>query len=147
MDFQNQGQNQIPGQVPGGMPGGMPNMPFSVRPIPQQENGMSTAAMVTGIIGGISTLFLPFYLPCIFAGVSIVLALLSRGGRNRLSSHAKAGLIVSVCSLVLNAFILAGCYYLVFHVPEFKEQFDQAYEQIYGESFEHTIEDAFGADN
>lgn len=40
MDFHNQMQNNIQN-----------NTPIYVRPIPQKENGMSTAAMATGITG------------------------------------------------------------------------------------------------
>lgn len=128
MDF----QNQTPGQNP-----------IIVSSNPIKENSMATAAMVTGIIGGLSTFILPFYLPCILCGISIVLAFLSKGRSPRLSAHAKSGFILSLCTLILNIFILAGCLYLFFCVPEFQEGFDQMYEQIYGESFFDSLEDSF----
>lgn len=127
MDF----QTQIPDQDP-----------INIRPHPPQENGMATAALITGIVGGLSTFVLPFYLPCVLGGVSIVLAFLSKGELARLSARARSGFIISLCSLLLNAALLAGCFYLVFHVPEFQEAFEQAYEQLYGESFY----DSFGSD-
>ena len=63
MDFQNQ----------------MPQEPVFVRSVAPKENNMATAAMTLGIIGGLSTFLLPFYLPCIFGGISMVLAFLSKG--------------------------------------------------------------------
>lgn len=101
----------------------------------QKENSMSKAALILSIIGGCSTFLLPFYLPCFFGGISMVLALLSKGNQAKLSSNAKAALTISVISVVINVVILAGCFYLVFNVPEFQEAFDQAYQQLYGESF------------
>lgn len=105
-----------------------------------QENSMTTAAMTIGIIGGVSTFLLPFYLPCIFGGISLVLAFLSKGSAPRLSKKAKAAFFTSICSIGINLCILAGCFYLVFHVPEFREAFDHLYEQIYEESFEDSLE-------
>jgi len=120
-----------------------PQEPIYVRSLVPQENSMATAAMVTGIIAALSTFVLPFYMPCLFGGLSMVLALLSKGNEPKLSSRAKSGFIVSLCSLILNTLILVGCFYLIFHVPEFQEAFDQAYEQLYGESFYESLEEPF----
>lgn len=127
MDFQNQ----------------TPQEPVFVRPMAPRENSMATAAMITGIVGALSTFVLPFYMPCVLGGVSIVLAFLSKGDTPRLSPRAKSGFIVSLCSLILNTFILVGCFYLVFNVPEFQEAFEHAYEQLYGESFYESLEEPF----
>ena len=143
MDF----QNPTPGQGPDQMPYGTPNPPQGpvyVQSAPViKENSMATAAMVLGIASGISTFLLPFELPCIFGGISIVLAFLSKGSKAKLSARAKTGFITSLCSVILNFFILAGCFYLVFNVPEFQEAFDEAYEQLYGESFYESFEEPF----
>lgn len=130
MDFQNQ----------------TPQRPVFVRSSIPGENSMATAAMVVGIIGGLSTFLLPFYLPCILGGISMVLAFLSKGSSSRLSARAKAGFITSLCSISINICILAGCFYLIFNVPEFQEAFDEAYEQLYGESFYDSLEDPFSND-
>ena len=131
MDFQNQ----------------MPQEPVFVRSVAPKENNMATAAMTLGIIGGLSTFLLPFYLPCIFGGISMVLAFLSKGSSPRLSARAKTGFLTSLCSIIINLCILAGCFYLVFNVPEFQEAFDQAYEQLYGESFYDSFEEPFSDDS
>ncbi len=138
MDFNNNMQNNMPDNM-----NMMGNMPYPAQPVRERENRMATAALITGILGAFSIICLPLYLPCIFAGISIVLALLSKGSKSKLSAYAKAGLITSVCSLILNLLILAGCYYLVFNIPEFRQEFNQAYEQIYGESFDDLIQDSF----
>lgn len=140
MDFQNQGQNQIPDNVQNNIPYGAPgNIPVQARPLPQKENSMSTAALTMAVIGCLTLFIMPVYLPTIFAGISIVLALLSKGSNPRFSPRAMTGMIASICSLVFNMLILILCFYLVFTVPEFHEQFEQTYEQIYGESFDDTL--------
>lgn len=142
MDFQNNIQNQPPYNMPGNRnPQG--NIPYPVQPVRQKENSMATAAMVVGIVGAASVIFLPFYLPCILGGISIVLALLSKGSAARLSTYAKTGMIVSLCSFALNAVLLGFSFYLFFAVPEYQEEFNRIYEQMYGESFDDAMEDSF----
>jgi len=139
MDFQNQYQNQMQN-----------NVPRPARPMQRQENAMSTAAMVTGIVGAVSIFFLPLYLPFFLGSISITLALLSKGSERKLSPHAKTGLITSACSLVVNAMILIFiiCFLFFFSSSEFltqyREQFNDYYEQLYGESFDDAMDDAFG---
>lgn len=125
MDFQQQTQN-IPEPIRSDLP---------------KENSMAAAAMVLGIIGAASTFLFPFYLPCIFGSISLVLAFLSKGASPRLSGRAKAAFLTSLCSILINFCILAGCFYLIFRVPEFQEAFDSFYEQIYGESFYDSLEE------
>ena len=100
---------------------------------------MSTAALTIAVIGCLAIFILPVYLPTIFAGISIVLALLSKGSSPYFSQRALTGMIVSICSLILNILIFILCICLVFTVPEFHEQFDKTYEQIYGESFDDAL--------
>lgn len=114
-------------------------MPVRIRPLPQSENSMSTAALITAIVGCLAIFILPVYLPAIFASISIVLALLSKGSSPYFSKRAMTSMIVSICSLILNILIFILCICLVFTVPEFHEQFEQTYEQIYGESFDDTL--------
>ncbi|WWR16469.1 hypothetical protein V1224_03135 [Lachnospiraceae bacterium JLR.KK008] len=142
MDFQNNSPNQMPYNMPGG-PGMQNQMPYPMPPVRQQENIMANAAMITGLVGAASIIFLPFYLPCIFGGISIVLALLSKGSQSRLSPHAKIGFIVTLCSFTLNAILFVFAMYLLMAVPEYQQQFNQLYEQMYGESFDDMMEDTF----
>ncbi len=141
MDFQNNIQNQMPGPGGGNIPG---NMPYRAPAVPQRENAMATASMITGIIGGLSIFLLPVYLPCFFAGISIVLALLSKGNRNKLSPYALAGMITSLCSVILNMAIMIACIFLFLKIPEYRQEFNRVYEQMYGESFDDTIKNSLG---
>lgn len=140
MDFHDHMQNQIQNNMQN-------NMPIYVRPIPQKENGMSTAAMTTGIIGAVSILTFPFFpfLPFLLAGVSITLAFLSRGRNRKLSAHAKAGFITSVCSLAVIClfFVLMICLIINSddYKQEFVDEFNKSYEEIYGEPFEFDLSD------
>lgn len=124
----------------------LPNTPEASMTDVPQENSMANAAMIVGIFGAVSTFLFPFYLPCMLGGISLVLAFLSKGNAPKLSSRAKAGFLTSLFSICINICILAGCFYLVFHVPEFQEAFDHLYEQIYGESFEDSLNAPFTDD-
>ncbi len=138
MDFQNNRQDygNMQPQIPG-------NAPYPGRPA-RQENAMSTAAMVTGILSIVSIFLLPVYLPLFFAGISIVLAFLSRGADRSLTSRAKAGFITALCSIFLNLAVMILFAYLLIHVPAYRQQFEELYEQMYGESLDDAMDDAFG---
>lgn len=83
---------------------------------------MDTASVVCGIIA-IATLCV-VYPTMIFAPLSIVFAMLSRGGELTFQPKAKAGLIISSITLALLAlmfiytlFIIYLCYGSIFNIP------------------------------
>ncbi len=130
MDYYNQMSNQTNGNMPG-------QRPVYVQSAAQPENQMSTAAMVTGIIALVSVILIPLFpfLPFIFSGVSIALAMLSRGSNKRFSSHARAGLVTSSCGLVLTFLLFALVIYLITSVAEYQDEWNRAYDRIYEETY------------
>lgn len=64
---------------------------------------MALASMVLGIIAIVTSGCI--YLAIVCGSLSIILALLSRGGRTELCTQAKAGLICGIVGFILTIFI------------------------------------------
>ncbi len=134
--FQNSPHNGFPkGQYPA-------DMPIYVRSTGQFDNTMATAAMITGILSALSLIFILLFpiLPFILGGVSIVLAMLSRGSGKQFSSYAKTGLATSICSISAVFLLTVVVCICLFTSETFMEEFNQTYEEYYGESFDDFYE-------
>ncbi len=134
--FQNSPHNGFPkGQYPA-------DMPIYVRSTGQFDNTMATAAMITGILSALSLIFILLFpiLPFILGGVSIVLAMLSRGSGKQFSSHAKTGMATSICSISAVFLLTVVVCICLFTSETFMEEFNQTYEEYYGESFDDFYE-------
>lgn len=110
-------------------------------------DSLATAAMVTGIFAIVSFIILPIYLPFMFGGISIVLALLSKGKAAKMVSKAKAGIICAVAGLVTNVALTVLSFYLVFTVPDLMDQVNDMFEDIYGVTFEEMLDDIMEGEN
>ena len=63
------------------------------------HSGMETAAIILGILSLVGSACFYLSIPC--AAIGILLALLSRGRKEHMSSRAKAGFCISAAGLVL----------------------------------------------
>lgn len=115
---------------------------------PQKDlhDSFSNAAMILGALSIVTGIMMTVYPPLVLGGLAILIALLSRGNEPVLRSKAKIGILCGIAGLILDIAIIAGSVYLVFSNAEYKEQFDTLYEQLYGETFEDTIEENWGID-
>ncbi len=109
----------------------------------RQTNHFATAALTMGILTVITTVMCTVFLPFLFAGLSLIFAVLSKGKNYTMNTNARTGIVTSIIGLALNIIIVAGSFYLVFTVPEYKEQLNSIYEQLYGESFDELWEETF----
>lgn len=147
MDFyNNNNQNQHNNPYPGNQPynSSFPNQPGYVPPRKSPADGMITAAMVLGIAAIVSAVMMTVYFPFVLGGISIIMALLSKGHEPKMVPKAKIGIICSIIGLVLNVTIIVGSIYTVFSNEAAYQQFDQMYEYFYGESFSDTYEELTG---
>ncbi len=146
MDYQPGNQQNGPG---GGYnpynpynPYGAPIMPAPVR---HKGEGMAVASMILGIISLVSLLFLQVTIPFLLGGVSIILAILSRGGEKKLPGKATAGIICSSSALVLAVlfciFAIWAAFVLPNRSPEFRKELNKACEQQYGVTYDELIEE------
>lgn len=83
--------------------------------------------------------FSVFFGSFICGGLAIVLAVLSKGYNTKMEKNAKIGLATGIIGVVLQIFLLGFSIYNIIHVPEFREQFNSIYEQMYGEPMDDSI--------
>lgn len=57
-----------------------------------------------------------------------------------MNSSATGGLVTGIVALSINMVLIVGSFYLIFTVPQMRQEFNDAYEQMYGESFDDTLE-------
>lgn len=99
----------------------------------EPANGLAYASMILGVIALASFFTFTIYPPIIFGSLSIILALLSRGGSLKMHSKAQNGVITSSIALGCDVAIFAMAFALIFVTPDF-------FESIYGMSYQEMIE-------
>lgn len=144
MDYQ-------PGPPQGGPGGGYnPYNPYNpygapLMPVRHKGDSMATASMILGIISLVSLMLLRLTTPFLLGGVSIILAILSRGGAKKLLSRAKAGITCSAISLTLDIALFTFAIWFIISLPNlpqsFQDEFNKACEQQYGVSYDEMMEE------
>lgn len=101
---------------------------------PEQRSGMETASIVLGILSFIGSACCYVALP--LSAVGILLAILSKGHNQRMSSRAKSGLWCSIISLVLTVGMTGYTMYQyrdLFTSPDFQEKMKNYMEYYYSD--------------
>ncbi len=96
-------------------------------------NGLARASMVLGVIALVSFFTFTIYPPIIFGSLSIILALLSRGGSLKMHEKAKNGILTSSIAFGCDICLFALIFVFLFVTPDF-------FESIYGMSYQEMIE-------
>ena len=131
---QQQNNNPVPPTNPG--MGYRPPVSYS------NSNGFVTAAFTCGILAIVTTICMTVYLPFIFGGLSIIFGVLSKREPNvPMLTKAKTGIICGVGSLVLNLALIVFCVNMVMTNPEYRNQLNEACEEMYGYTFDEMLED------
>lgn len=107
-------------------------------------DALSTAAFILGILAIISAFMMTVYFPFILGSISIILALLSKGYKNKMVNKAVVGIVCSIVGIVLNIFIIGKSIYFVFTNEQAFAYFDSMYEEMYGESFSDMYQEMTG---
>ncbi len=137
-----QGQNSNPYRNPNETP-----YPDYYQPVRQSPaDGLMTASMALGIAAILTAVMATVYFPFILGGISIILALLSKGYDEKMASRSKIGVACAIVGLVLNVFIVSISIHKVFTDESTFYQFDRIYEQMYGESFRDMYRKTTGQD-
>lgn len=108
----------------------------SDRPFP---NVFALFARSLGVFSIFCAVFSVFFGSFICGGLAIVLAILSKGYNTKMEKNAKIGLITGIIGIVFQISALTISVYNIIHVPEFREQFNSLYEQMYGEPVDDSI--------
>ena len=75
----------------------------------------------------------------ICGSLAVILAILSKGYNTKMEKNAVIGLTAGIIGIVLQIGTLIFSFYSIIHVPEFREQFNSLYEQMYGEPVDDSI--------
>lgn len=112
------------------------NSNHSARPFP---NVFAFFARSLGFFSVFCSLFGIFIGSFICGGLAIILAILSKGYNTKMEKNAVIGMIAGIVGIILQIATLLFSIYSVIHVPEFREQFNSLYEQMYGEPMDDSI--------
>ncbi len=114
--------------------------PTTYRAKEDPPNAFATAAKVLGIIALVSVFAFTVYPPLILGSLAIILALLSRGASFQFHTSAKIGIRTSLIALGIDIVLVAASFGLVYGNPEFLEELDDDFQEIYGMSYEEMME-------
>ncbi len=111
---------------------------------PTFKNPGLTMASVSLFLG-IGTFFtsLTVFLPLILGCLAIVFALLSKGYGKKMLTQAKVGLCCGIAGISFMTLLMVSSFAMLFSNPdilvEIGQQYDTAYEEMYGRSLEDEL--------
>jgi len=135
MDFQNNSQSENNSSYrnsAGNNQGG-----YIIQSPPGQK--LSMASMIFAVIAIFSTAVVPVIFPCIFGGLSIIFAILSKGYDKKMLSQSIFGISVSTLAIVLNVSVMVGAVYLYNNNTEFHQKYNEVVKETYGTSFDDLL--------
>ena len=109
-----------------------------VKPAP---NAFALFAKSLGIFSVFCAVFSIFVGSFICGGLAVILAVLSKGYDSRMNKNAKIGLCTGIIGITMQITVLVVSVYNIIYIPEFREQFNSLYEQMYGEPVDDSIND------
>ena len=108
----------------------------TARPFP---NVFALFARSLGVFSIFCAVFSIFIGAFICGGLAVILAVLSKGYNTKMEKNAVIGLTAGIIGIVLQISVLTISVYNVIHIPEFREQFNSLYEQMYGEPVDDSV--------
>ena len=104
-------------------------------------NVFAMFARSLGVFSIFCAFFSIFFGALICGGMAIILAILSNGYNTKMERNAKFGLVAGIIGIVFQLSTLTIGVYNIINVPEFREQFNSLYEQMYGAPVDDSIND------
>ena len=151
MEVEKEMDNYNNGPIPPWQNGNSGVPPYYAPPTRHPGSAFATASLVLGIISILSAFTGTVFPPLVCGGLSIILALLSKGNDRAMLPNAKVGVLTGILGLIINVLVVASAFLLLFTEPGLKEDFhrqlNQYYEYFYGESFDDAweeMEDIYG---
>lgn len=142
--YNNQDNNPLPNDNPYQNGNSYQNNQFYTPTNVTPANSFALAAMIMGILAIIFGCVFPVYLPQIFAALTIIFALLSKGSSPVMHNYAKAGITTAIIGFVISIVVIISSFYLVFNDPEYRAQANAICEELYGQSLDDLIGDSLG---
>lgn len=91
-----------------------------------------------------SALFMTIIFPYILGGISIIMAVISKGKAQTTTIQAKLAILLSTVTIIGYSVVLGATFYNIFFNAEFRETLNQVYEEMYGVTYDEYIEETFG---
>ena len=110
---------------------------------------LAGTSLTLAVIAVFSIFIFPVAAPYIFGSLSIVMAVLSKGGRSTMPRNGKIAFRISALALVFNtALLIFTIYYFIqlMHDPELQKQYSETLYQMYGITFQDLL-DQLGLSN
>lgn len=107
----------------------------------QKPNYMETAALVLAVLSIVTCSCCYLSLPC--AGIAIVLALLSRGGKMKLGSKAKLAIVLGIAGLLITIAFYAFAFAVAIETYGSLEELLREYCEMQGLDFDAVFGDYF----
>ena len=110
---------------------------------------LAGTSLTLAVIAVFSIFVFPVGAPFIFGSLSIVMAVLSKGGRSTMPINSRTAFKISMAALILNAALLVFTVYFfiqVLHDPELQEQYSETLYQMNGMTFQDLL-DQLGLSN
>ena len=126
---------------------GMNNSPQPETAPWQSSTSLDTTAMILGFVAIIGSFFMPVILPMIAGSISIILAILSKGGRSEFSPAAKRGFTFSLVAIIGTFVMMIALAFTTIRMmrdPSYRDQFNQVSQQLYGYTMDEMLENSFG---
>lgn len=97
---------------------------------PNQSFGMATASLILGIVCLITTCC--FYICIPLGALSIILAILSRGSTEKISSQGKTGIGLSIGGICLTILLTIAVFFIQLGSDTFRSQMQEYMDYYYG---------------
>ena len=107
-----------------------------------KSNLFMVASMCLGVL---SIMTCPLFLVSIpAAGLSILFAILSKGGELRMEIMPKAGVVTSILGMCLSFVITGSMVALILFSPAYRKQLNEAAQSMYGMTMDDMMMDSYG---
>lgn len=108
-----------------------------------QHVNLATVAMVAGLLS------VPFcffgYIGIVLGGIAVVMAILSKGTEKKLLPQARKGIFYGSLGVIIGYAVVISSIHMVLTDPAMRQQMNQISEQLYGISFDETLQELTGS--
>lgn len=102
-------------------------------------NGFLVASVICTMLAFITECSLPICM--VFASLTILFAVLSKGKQLKMHSFAKMSIGISIFSIALSFTVTFLSFYKILTDPVERENFNQIYEEMYGITFDEALDE------
>lgn len=102
-------------------------------------NGFLVASVICTMLAFITECSFPICM--VFASLTILFAVLSKGKQLKMHSFAKMSIGISIFSIALSFTVTFLSFYKILTDPVERENFNQIYEEMYGITFDEALDE------